>query len=467
MVEGRLKKIASDTAWLAVSSFGSRILSLLLVPLYTIVLTTSEYGKIDILNTTIDLLLPFLSFVIWEAVFRFVMDKEYEPKDVFTGGVITIFFSSIILLFTYPVTEYALNSVTKYWWFYWWIFVTNGFVNLITSFFRGIDKVNICAVQGVIYTALFSIFNVILLLYFEIGICGYFTSQIIGNVVAIAYMLYMGKAYVFFSLSSFKIRTLLDMIKYSLPLVPAAVAWWVVSSIDKYMLLYMCGESANGLYAVAHKIPTILTTITSFFISAWQISAVKNKDADDSEEFMSSMYTNLIYVCVFVAFILIIISKTMTEIIFAREYFSSWNMVPGLIIGAVFSTCSGFIGAQFTAYKRSDLHFISNVIAMISNILFNYPLIFVFGSKGVALGTMCSFFVVLIYRQYKLKLLQKVFYNEKKIYMIFAILIVSSIISTLDLKNWIFYEIVLLMIIFSFNYYEIKILILKLFSLRK
>ena len=63
------------------------------------------------------------------------------------------------------------------------------------------------------------------------------------------------------------------MVKYSVPMIPNSISWWISNSSDKYMLTAFCGVAVTGIYSVAYKIPTFLTTFTTIFMSAWQISA--------------------------------------------------------------------------------------------------------------------------------------------------------------------------------------------------
>ena len=180
-------------------------------------------------------------------------------------------------------------------------------------------------------------------------------------------------------------------VSHSLPLIPASVAWWIMTSIDRYMLLYMCGAEANGLYSVAHKFPTVISVVMTFFINAWQITAVRNKDDSDIGEFTSSIFEKLFCVGLGMAYFMILISKILGHLFFAKDFFAAWTMTPLLTVSTIFSTLSLFLGAQFTASKRSDLHLKSNIISMIANVILNLILIKEMGIDGAAYGTIKMF----------------------------------------------------------------------------
>ena len=96
------KYLAKNIVLLTISQFGSKLLSFFLVPLYTSVLSTGEYGTYDLFNTTILLVVPVLTFNIADATLRFPLDsKEYTSifsvslKHVVRGIII---FSALLVI---------------------------------------------------------------------------------------------------------------------------------------------------------------------------------------------------------------------------------------------------------------------------------------------------------------------------------------------------------------------------------
>ena len=451
MSDQRNHRLLTNTIWFAIGNFGSRILSFLLVPLYTGILLPEEYGKIDLITTTVNLSIPLLSLSICDAVFRFSMDSSDCKDEVFTEGITISLLSSILSLSLYPVLKALLPSIIEYWWYFWLLFTTMTIANTMTMFLQGLEKTRILAFQGMVYTFTFSILNVILLVIVHIGIYGYLISQISANVISILFMVLRGKLYDNFHIKSFNCSHLRQMLKYSIPLIFSSIAWWIMSSIDKYMILYMCGEKYNGLYAVAHKIPSLVTVFTSFFVSAWQISAVTTKDDSDSVKYFRSVYTNLFAFSAVLSFLVIIFNKLISHVLFLGDFFQAWTMVPCLIAASLFSTLSMLLGAQFTAYKKSSLHLTSNVIAMVSNAFFNFICIHLWGPVGVTIGTMLSYLLMLLYRQYKVRQIM----NDKEcishICISFLIIVIAVILPAFDLKFWISCDVILFVLFLRLN----------------
>ena len=80
----KLKYLFKNIGFLAVSQFGIKLLNFFLVPLYTSVLTTEEYGTYDLFHTTVALLIPFLTLNIRESTLRYSLGKEHDKKQVFS-----------------------------------------------------------------------------------------------------------------------------------------------------------------------------------------------------------------------------------------------------------------------------------------------------------------------------------------------------------------------------------------------
>ena len=111
----KIKDLSKNTVIFTIGNFGSRILSFLLVPLYTYVLSTSEYGTIDIVNTTVQLLIPILTLNVQDSVLRFALDSDYRKEDVISisfriNCISACFLGSVLIIgFLVRALPFALN----------------------------------------------------------------------------------------------------------------------------------------------------------------------------------------------------------------------------------------------------------------------------------------------------------------------------------------------------------------------
>jgi len=431
--DSKYKTLAKDTGLFAISNFGSKILIFLLTPLYTALLTTTEYGIADIISTTISFIYPILTLAISDAALRFGMDKNCNKKSVFDISIVFIIFSSLILLLFQPLFGLIDNSLNKY----WLIFVINYILFNIQDFFanfiKAIGKTKIFAIQGILHTCVVIVSNLILLLWLRQGIKGYLISTLIGYTIPIFYMFFFGKLYNYILPFEINTKVLKKMLIYSIPMIPTLLAWAINTNIDKYMIIAMYGMDSSGIYSVAHKIPTIITTVIAVFTQAWQLSVISNYGSDDQDKFFSKVYQGLDYISIIICLGIIIVNKWVSSFLFAKDYFVAWTYVPMLLISSLFSCHSGFLAAAFRAAKKTKTLFVSVLLGSIFNIILNYLLLKTIGVVGAAIATAISFFIVWLVRMILIRSIVKIQINILRVFISYLLLVISSVLVMSDM----------------------------------
>lgn len=399
MSGNKYRYLAKNTIVFTISSFGSKLLAFLLVPFYTSVLSTSEYGTADLVTTSASLLIFAVTICISDAVLRFGIDKDY--RGVFKYGLTIILkgfslFGALLLLFSF------FNPIHWEWYLYLFLFLTlcsNALNQIVSNYLRAIDKIYSVAIMGIMTTIITITSNIVLLLIIELGVIGYLISFVVGYSIAAVYGLaVINKNDRGWIKQKCDNETKRLMVKYSLPLIPNGLAWWMNSSLDRYFIIYFCGVSLNGLYAVASKIPTILNVINQIFHQAWNLSAIREFDKDDKDGFFKLIYSAYNYVLVISCSLLIFLNIHLAKILFSKDFFSAWEYSSVLLLSAVFSALSGFIGSVFVAVKQSKIFALSTVIAACVNTVLNWALIPKYGVLGAAIATVISFFIIWLIR---------------------------------------------------------------------
>lgn len=389
------KYLFKNIGLLTISQFGTKFLAFFLVPLYTSVLSTAEYGSFDLFATTINLLVPIVTLNISDAVLLFALDENESSSDVLSVGL-----KYTIIGFAISIIFLGLNSVSnlfppinKYWFYFPFLFALTVLNQLFSGFGRGIDKVKETAIGGVICSASMIGCNLLFLLGFKWKLHGYFLANIIALSLQIVYMFISCRLWKYIDISINK-GLEKEMKNYSVPLIANNVGWWVNNSSDRYVVTWMCGVSANGIYSVGYKIPSILNMFQSIFSQAWTMSAVKDFDSDDSKGFFSKMYG--VYNCgmVLICSVIVITSKLLAHMLYAKDFFIAWQYVPFLTIAIVFGSLAGFLGGIFAAAKDSKLFGKSTIVSAIANIVLNIILVYFIGPLGAAIATLIAYFLV-------------------------------------------------------------------------
>ncbi|HEW9194006.1 TPA: oligosaccharide flippase family protein [Streptococcus pneumoniae] len=421
----KYKELAKNTGIFALANFSSKILIFLLVPIYTRVLTTTEYGFYDLVYTTIQLFVPILTLNISEAVMRFLMKDGVSKKSVFSIAVLDIFIGSIAFALLLLVNNlFSLSDlISQYSIYIFVIFVFYTLNNFLIQFSKGIDKIGVTAISGVISTAVMLAMNVILLVVFDLGLLGFFIANVCGYVIPCIYIVSRLRLWELFEIKIDK-KLQWEMVYYALPLVLNILSWWVNNTSDRYIVTAIVGIQASAIISVAYKIPQILSTISAIFIQSWQISAIKIQEDKSDTTFVSNMLLYYNALLLIIASGIILFVKPISNILFGISFYSAWELVPFLIISSLFNAISGCIGAIMGA--KMDTHNIakSALVGMIANIILNIVLTFLMGPQGITISTLIASFLIFYMRKDSVKEINSETYRA--IYLSWILLVVEA-----------------------------------------
>ena len=355
-ISSRNKELAKNTALFGISSFASKVLVFLMVPLYTSVFTTEEYGISSLINITTALLMPLLTMCISDAVLRFCLDNDSNIKEVISYGVKLTLLGTIVA----AMVAYPLNLVLKLGIYAVFIpiqFATNSFYNLLQKMGRGVNKIKECAVAGVMQTFIVVGLNLLFLLVFELGILGYILSYIIAQLATAIYLAVKCnlKSYI----QKVNLRSNKKYLQYSAPLVPNNLSWWLIDSASSYIIKIFVGTAAVGIYSAAMRVPTIVTVISGIFIEAWLLSVIKVYDDADGKHYIAVGYRMYKSTMVFITLVLITLAQPLARILLRGDFYEGWQYIPIMLCMALLGGLSGFMGTVFSAEKKTKLYFIT------------------------------------------------------------------------------------------------------------
>ena len=425
--------LAKNFGVLTIAQFGSKILSFLLVPLYTAVLTPEEYGLNDLFTTSITLLIPILTLNVVDATIRYAIDEQIDKRNVFSISVMYITLGTVLFLALLGINTafHIFKSVEEYWFLIWLHFITSAVSTMVTGFARGIDRVTDVAVSGIISTVVLLGSNILLLLVFKVGLTGYLIAICLGPLSQILYLAFRLRVWNYMSFNLRRLRRSKlrkEMIRYARPLIANALAWWINSASDRYIVTWLCGVSVNGIYSVGYKIPSILAIFTNIFNQAWTLSAVKDFDPEDTNHFFTNMYNLYNFAATFVCSALIASTKIAARILYSNEFYTAWQYVPFLLMAFVFSSLSGYLGGIFSAVKDSKIFARSTLIGAVVNIILNIIMVYTAGAIGAAIATLISYIVIWVVRVLNSKKYVKIKFRFKRDFIAYAVLVAQSVL---------------------------------------
>ena len=432
----KYKKLVSNTAILSIGTLASKVLVYLLLPLYTNCLSPGEYSTADLISQTANLLLPLLAVGMVDAIFRFAIDTEKGEKEkVFCVSTFTVALGSLLALVLIPVLELT-GFFSGYSWLIPLYVIASNFHMSAAHFLRGAGKTKLFSVQGIICTALTIALNLLFLLVFDMGILGYVLSVVVSDALMTLFLYLKEGLWRHLKRQNFDREILRKMIKYSVPMIPTTIFWWITNVADRYMIAYFDGDAVNGLYAVAFKVPTLLILVSGIFSEAWQYSAVTDGNDGDRNRFFSKVFDSFQFVVFLGASGLILFAKVFTDILLDVSYADAWQYMPLLTFATVFSSLVTFMSSVYVKHKRSVNSFVTAMIGAVSNIILNLLLIPKFSAQGAATATLLCYVIVYIIRAIDTQRYEK--FNTKPITVLLNTLIITVQCATMlfEVKLW-------------------------------
>ncbi|EGO8971902.1 lipopolysaccharide biosynthesis protein, partial [Enterococcus faecalis] len=260
--------------------------------------------------------------------------------------------------------------------------------------------VKVFAFNGMLKTAVIGVTNILFLVNFHMGLQGYLLALVVAEIVSLIYLLITTPYFSYLKLSAVDFTYMKDMLIFSLPTIPNDVLWWFVNSSSRYFILFFLGAGANGLYAVANKIPSLISMIQSVFSQAWQISLVEEKDSKNKHEFHGQIFKVYSFLLFTVASGILVFLKFFTANLVAKAYYDSWQVTPLLLLSAIYSGFIGFYGQFYVAEKKTKGLMNTSIISGILSIICNYIFISAFGLMGIGIASAISLFAGWMVRIY-------------------------------------------------------------------
>lgn len=450
------KKLFSNTIIFAIGQFSSKILVLLLVPIYTYAMSDAEFGITDVIVQMANWLVPVVSLTVSESITRYGLDKAYDKASVFTIGNIANIGGLILLGIIMPFvsgTSFMHKFIDNYS-VLLYIYVAASSLKLLYSYFvRALELVKLYAFCSIFTTFSTLILTVLFLLVFKTGVAGYLLAIIISDLLSIIFLVYVARLWRFIKFKNLDKSLAKQMLKYCIPLIPAQLLWLITNSSDSFLTTYYLGKAKNGILSASYKIPNIVSTIYMIFGMAWNMSAITEKDSGEQERFYTNVFdSNQSVLYIVSAFILLLVTP-ITNFWIGPAFRECINYAPILIFATIFTCYVTFFGTIYSVAQKSVRSLVTSLIAGIINVLINIALLPVIGLYAAALSTLTAYLTVFIIRAADTQKYQKFDLGVKKIVINCVLLILMTLanyISGMYIKYTVL--IILFMIVFLINY---------------
>ena len=450
--------LVSNTILFAVSNFGSKLVSLFIQPYLTYALESPDVmGVTKLMQAVTNLLIPVVSLGVSYAVIRFGLDKNQDKASVFMNGLATILLGFGLMVLCWPAVRLIPNAADYLVLLYLCV-LASCLRTLCTQFIRARMRNRLVAVDGVMTTASLLLFYLLFLSVLNMGATGYLLALFCSDLCSAVFVFVAGGCGKFFDLRKFDRPLWGEMLRYCVPMIPAAISFWIINASDQFYVQAMCdgvgGRSSEawvGLLGVGYFLPQLITFVGQFFYEAWQLSAVTEEE--ERETFFNRVlraFASVLFCCA--AGIIWLCQPLMN--LFRADYFEAWQFVPFLVLASMCTCLNNFLNSVYVVYKRSSSSLVTMLAGAALNLVLNCLFILWFGPVGVTSASFLSLLLVFLLRAYSTRGLLVINFQPGRMLVNLG-LILAEIWALFFLTEWVVPVTVLTALVCALNAREV------------
>lgn len=406
------KTLAKNTLIILLGKFCTQFISFFLVPLYTRYLLTEEYGFVDLVTTYISLFVPVISLQIEMAVFRYLLDNrdniENQNKIISTS---LLFVSAIAFVSGSAVAFFATVRNIQYFGLICCCIVVNIFSSVFLQIARGLGNTSkfaiACCISGITNVVL----NLVTIVILHLNVAGMLASLCLSNLFATIYLFVSLSLHKKIKTKYFNKTDLSEMLRYSIPLIPNSISWWIINASDRTIISYFLGISFNGIFAVAHKFSNLFNGIFNIVSITWTESVSLYIKNDDSDKFFSETMDLIFKLFCFICLAIVVLMPFVFNFIIGESYHEAYYHIPILMYAMLFNVFSSTFSAFYIALKRTKELMWTTIVSAVVNVVINLSLISTIGLYAASISTLVSYFLLALFRYIRVKKIKKIWIN--------------------------------------------------------
>jgi len=403
MLGAQLKRLVKQSAIYGLGGIVSRLLAVLLLPLYTSYLGTTGFGKIETTVALTTVLVVVLRLGISTAFFRFYFDSTDPERR--TLVVRTSFWFTMAMATAGLIAGFVLASPIAHvlrlgddpW------LVRAAFVGLwaqmnyeqLTSLFR-VEERPVAFVTASIANIFITVGATVLLV---VGLHKGPTGAVVGNFLGTLTVYFALLAYRRYQLGfQFDRGLLRAMNRFGMPLVPSALALWAINFIDRFFVAVFKGQDEVGVYSLAVRASSVIVFLMVAFRLAWPAFAYSIEDDSVAKRTYAFVLTYLLFLCCWVSLVLGLLSPWIVQVLAPNK--------PAFYRASEAIGILAFAGTAYAGYtvlaigigraRRTQFNWIITGAAALLNVALNLALIPPYGMMGAAISTVAAYVAMFI-----------------------------------------------------------------------
>jgi O-antigen/teichoic acid export membrane protein len=420
-MSGHVVRLAKHSAVYGLGGLVSRILAVLLLPLYTRYLAPRDYGAVETLVALSAVLVTVLRLGLPSAFFRFYFNADGEGARLrlvrtsfwFTMAVATAALAAG-LAGAGPLARALFGSDDRTG------LVAAAFVGLwaqlnyeqMTALFR-VEQRSLSFVIASIGNVLVTVgASLLLVVGLHKGATGVVVGNFAGTLVVYAVLLGYRRSQLGLELDGGLLRA---MNRFGLPLVPAALSLWVLNFSDRFFLVTLSGPREVGLYSIGVRLSSAILFLLIAFSTAWPAFAYSIEDELEARRTYSMVLTYLLFVCCWLSLGIGLLAPWLVRLLTTPPFYSSARVVAPLAFAlAAYAGYTVVVIGLGRAGKTGFNWIVTGAAALLDTGL-NIAFIPRYGMTGAAIATLAAYTTMFVAMAWYVQRIYPVPYRWKRV----------------------------------------------------
>ena len=397
--QNRAMQMLRNLGIYAVGSIGSRLMTFLLVPIYSFFISPSEFGYYDICFAAIMLMLPLITMQLREGAFRFLLDTtaDDERTRVVTFAMVAML-RNICACLVLGVAAHLMFDIRCMWYTLVFACVFSVF-EVVQQMLRGLGHNKLFAGCGILSSFLIFAISVPLVVWADMGIEGVFLGNIAARVIAMLFAEWRVGVFRNYMRSDVDYRAVgREIMRFSYPLVLVNLIVILIASGNRFFIEHFLGLHDNGLYAVAVKFAAILEAMTLIINQTWQETAIRQYGDTDRDAFYSKILNAYLWVLVALVVGISYGARLLYGYIVGAEYQESMWLVYPLVLSSMILAVILFYDMGYQCSKNTSRQLPCLIVALVISLVTNYLFIIWWGLYGILASINVTYLFMLVYK---------------------------------------------------------------------
>lgn len=430
----------------------SKAVSFIMIPIYTKYLVPSDYGIIELLMMTIDIIAFFIGIGLSNSILRFYYDFDTEADrhrvistGLIAGLVMSVSGFGLLMLADNFAARLVLGSA-EYGHFFTILFFGMMFssgIEIPLVYLRAQQKSLMFVAVNLARLILQLGLNIYFVVFLRKGVIGVLYASVISSVLISLYL--MGRTFLETGIQ-FSTRILLQLLRFGYPLILDNIGAFVITYSDRYFLKEYSNLSEVGLYALGYKFGMmVMLLVIAPFQQYWSAEMFATARREGAQKIFRDIFTyaNLLAICF--CFALCVYIREIIQVMTQAAYWPAYRIVPLICLAYIFAGMYNFASAGIMIAKRTKLMALTTVVAMIISLSLNFTLVPKWGGFGAAIAVIGAYFVRFFLTNYFSQKLFPIPYEWRRLIIVLILaaalvavgmsISLTSLVATLAIKT--------------------------------